>query len=253
MPMPRRAALAAGLCLTGILGIVAQSPGRQARDGDVRKTAAGTAGRSVAPTSMVIGTIDMEAVLKGYEKAKAMEEKVAADIQEERKKLIQMQAEMKRLADEASRFAQNSPDAKKYIDQAMEIELKLKANEQKLKAEFAMRWADTSASLYDEIQRFTAAVAKKHGMSMILRIMPPPAQGQDPDSVMNGMQRNVVYADPSLDISNEVISYLNNKYRTDNAATGAPASSAATPPRRDPSPAPAAGSGAPNRTRPPAR
>lgn len=239
MPMPRCAAVAAGLCLTGVLGIVAQSPGRQTRDGDVRKTAAGTSGRTVAPSAMLIGTIDMEAVLKGYEKAKALEEKVAADIQEERKKLIQMQAEMKQLADQASRFAQNSPDAKKYMNQAMEIEVKLKANEQKLKAEFAMRWADTSASLYEEIQRFAAAVAKKHGMSMVVRIMPPPAQGQDPDSVMNGMQRNVVYADPALDISNEVINYLNNKYRTDNAATGSPSASSTGAPKRDAGASPA--------------
>ena len=243
MPMPRRAALAAGLCLTGIVGLVAQSLGQQGRDGDVRKAASDASGRAVAPTSMIVGTIDMEAVLKGYEKAKALEEKIQADIQEERKKLLQMQAEMKRLADEASRFAQNSPDAKKYIDQATELEIKLKSNDQKLKAEFAMRFADTSASLYDDIQRFTAAVANRHHMSMVLRIMPPPAQGQDPDSVMNGMQRNVVYSAPSLDISNEVISYLNNKYRTDNAATGAPASTATTP-------RPSSGS---SRPRPPAR
>ncbi len=70
------------------------------------------------------------------------------------------------------------------------------------------------ATIYKEIQGATARVARWRGMNYVLRASDPhkPQAGTDPNSVMASMNETVVYADPSNDITKDVVYFLNRWY-----------------------------------------
>jgi len=223
MPMSTRAALAAALSLAGVACLVARSAGQQ--DGEVRKANSPATPKAVAPAT--IGTLDLDTVLNGYEKFKAVTEKFKADVMKEQEKLAQLMGEGKQAQEEMARFKPDSAEFKKYNDRVADIRAKLEANREKLQGEFAMRQAEFHAQIYNEIQRMATAVAKKRGMNYVFRINSEPVSGLDPQMVMAGMARGVLYSEPSADITNEVILYLNHNYKLASGGGATPKAAAA--------------------------
>src|ERR1700761_5766456 len=93
-----RAALALGLGLVGVAGMVVPSMGQQPGDGSVRQ-AAGNSAAAVQPKApapapaAVIGTIDLEKVLKEYDKFKVGMEGIEADAMARSNELMKLQNE----------------------------------------------------------------------------------------------------------------------------------------------------------------
>jgi hypothetical protein len=70
-----------------------------------------------------------------------------------------------------------------------------------------------------------AAVARRHRMNFVVQVAADPAQGADPKTALDALRRHVVWADPGVDITAEVLQRLNNQYRilTGGASGTAPA------------------------------
>jgi outer membrane protein len=62
-------------------------------------------------------------------------------------------------------------------------------------------------------------VAKWRKMTYVVKVSNQPISGGNPNSVMAAMANTMVYADPSNDITNDVVYNLNRMYK----ATGGPA------------------------------
>ncbi|MGD0040467.1 MAG: OmpH family outer membrane protein, partial [Isosphaeraceae bacterium] len=77
MVISSRAIVAMGLSAVGLGLLVGPSLGQQ-QDGGVRRTASPSTAASAAPISPVIGTIDMDAVFKNYDKVKVSSEEFKA-------------------------------------------------------------------------------------------------------------------------------------------------------------------------------
>ncbi len=82
-------------------------------------------------------------------------------------------------------------------------------------------------TIYKEIQVMTARVARWRGMNYVVRYSNPnkPQTGTDPNSALAALNDQVIYADPSNDITNDVVYYLNKTYEktASPAATARPA------------------------------
>ena len=68
-------------------------------------------------------------------------------------------------------------------------------------------------------------------MTYVVKVSNEPITGANPNSVMAAMSKTVVYADPSSDVTNDVIYNLNLRYKkaggvTPKAATATPAATA---------------------------
>jgi Skp family chaperone for outer membrane proteins len=221
MVLSPRGVLAIGLSLAGVAYLVAPSRGQaqqqQKADGGVRPAANPTAAPSTTPqppAAPFIGTIDLDFILKNYEKVKASSRELSAAVNVRRGELMKIESVARQEMEMMQKLAPGTADYKKREDHITELKAKMEAGREQAQREFTSREAEMMATIYKEIQGMTARVARWHGMNYVLRASNPnkTAAGMDPNSVMATMNEQVVYADPTNDITNDVVYYLNKTY-----------------------------------------
>lgn len=241
-----RAALALGLGLFGVAGLVAPSMGQQATDGGVRQ-AASTAAGAAQPTApkpapaAVIGVIDMMVVAKNYDKLRVAQEAIQADAMARSNDLMKLQQEGASEVEKLKKMAPGSLDQKKIEERLSELKAKIQAVKEQAQMEFERREAEISATTYNEIQKMAEGVAKQRGMNMVVQFSATPPSANDPNALQMAMMRSVVVADAKLDLTTDVTYWLNYYYRK----SGGPAPKGnAAPAAGNVAPAAAAGAAA---------
>jgi Skp family chaperone for outer membrane proteins len=237
-----RQALVIGMGLAGLTGLV-QPALSQGADGQAAR-----AGNSNAPTApravaAVFGAIDLDRVFKDYEKVKDQSEKFKAEALARQQELTRLVEQGKSAAAQLEKINRNSPDYQKWDNEVTKIKAELEAKRGQFEREFAKKESDTLAALYNEVSQMTAAVAKQRGMTFVVKVTNDPPQGDDPQTVMAVMAKTVVYNDPSADITNDVVRYLNYNYQKTKSAASDPQARPASAPAQ--SPAPASGAATP--------
>jgi Skp family chaperone for outer membrane proteins len=212
MYRPTRATLAMGLCLVGVAGLVGRSYGQQG-DAKVQKAANPAPAAGVAPKPLLIGSIDVEKVLKEYDKVKVASENVRAEMLARHNSLMAIAAEAKQEDEKFQRMSPGSPDAKKCEDKLTQLKAQFEASRENAQREFTQKEAEMMAAIYNEVTAMTKAVAMRQGMSFVVKYSDAAAGGTEPNSVMAIMSRTILFADPSVDITPSVIGYLNQRYR----------------------------------------
>lgn len=227
MAMSSRMAVVAGLSLLGLISLVGQSSGQQ--DREVQKTS--TNPRQPAPnlSPAVIGTVDLDAVFKGYEKMKVAMDSMRADVTARQGDMSKIAAEGKQATEILAKLTPGTPDYKKTETRISQLRAQLQVLQEQSQNEFAQREAESLAGFYKDVQQMVELVAKVRKMTYVVRISKEPVTGSQPDLVMAAMSRPVVYSDPSADITNDVIYYLNASYRRSTGAAAPKASSSSTP------------------------
>lgn len=216
MAISSRAALALGLGMIGVAALVGVTYGQQG-DGGVKKAAgngaqANGAAATPTPKPTVIATIDLEAVLRGYEKAKYQAEQLQAESLAKQGQLKSVAAEAQNLAKEMETLQQGSKDFKDRGQKLSELKAKFNAGKENLQAENQMKYVEMMAVCYKEAQDMTSRYAKSRGITCVLKTSSEPIKSEDPDSVMAAMARPVMYSDASLDITRSVLWNLNREY-----------------------------------------
>ncbi|GAC1468854.1 MAG: hypothetical protein NVSMB9_11960 [Isosphaeraceae bacterium] len=234
-----RAIVVAGLALAGIASLVGPTSGQQSQDNTVRKAASQGNGGAVPkpPVPPVFGTVDIEVIFKSYDKVKAQQEEFKAAALAKHNELMKLQTEGQEVAAQLSKFTPNSVDAKKSEDRISQLKAQLEAGREQAQREFALRESEMLATLYKEVQAMVAAMAKYRGMTYVVQVTNEPISGSNPNSVMAAMAKTVVYADPSNDITKDVIHNLNIRYKA--AGGTAPKASASASASSTTSPGPA--------------
>ncbi len=185
------------------------------------------AGAVVAPSPAVIGLINLERMYSGLHEQNAAVE-LLTNIQN------QLQDEVKRLDNDVARLQEDVDLFDKGSAKQMEALDKLTAAaiSRNARVEFAKAKIDFQESLqlkrlYLEIREHAAKFAKLHGYDLILlddSIGDLPT-GSAEETTRQISARRVIYADEALDITDELIEYMNAQF---NLAQG-PAAAAATP------------------------
>jgi outer membrane protein len=238
-----RAVLALSLGVAGVVGLAGYSIGQ---DGTAQKGAATgqqPAQQRALPTA-VLGSIDMDAVFKGYEKVEFIRKQIEAEANLKKGELSKIMAQAQQIAKEMESLQQGSPDFKERDSKLTKLRVELDGAREQAQREFAGREADALATIHKEIQAMVEAVAKYNHMTYVVRISNEPITGGDPNSVLAAMSRAVVYSDPSTDITQVVVRMLNKKYKESGGqkATGDPEATPAST-TTSAAPAPAANGG----------
>jgi Skp family chaperone for outer membrane proteins len=224
MVISARAIATIGLCSLGIASLVGPSLGQQADTG-VRRTASPTTPAPATPIPPVIGTVDLDAVFKNYEKVKVSSEEFRAAAMSKKNELIKIQNEAQQVGEMLAKLTPGTEDFKKHENKVTELKARYEAGREQAEREFAAKEAEAMATLYKEIQTMVGRVARWRKMTYIVKVSNQPISGGNPNSVMAAMANTMVYADPRNDITNDVVHNLNNIYRSTSAP--APRGSAA--------------------------
>lgn len=212
-----RAALALGLGLVGVAGLVVPSMGQQPADTAVRPAAGNsTAAQPKAPTpapAAVIGVIDLEGVLKNYDKFKVGMEGIEADAMARSNELMKLQNEAGNEVDKLKRLKPGDLDQKKIEERLGELKIRMQTGKEQAQMDLSRKEAEVLATTYGEIQRMADGVAKQRGMNLVVQASATPPTASNPKSIEAALFRTVITADPKLDITRDVTYYLNYWYK----------------------------------------
>jgi outer membrane protein len=223
-------------------------------------TTAPAAAPAAAPSGMRIGAIDVERTFEKYEKARFIRHQILDDVKRKNDDLKRRMDEMQTRVQELQKLDPESADFRQREADVRRLKSEYEATRELHQSDLARREAELLASIYKDVQSMTDRVARFQKLQFVVKVTNSLPTGSDPNTVMAAMSHSVVYYDPTLDITNHVIYYLNDEYKkqggtivppdapVDNAATTtgatAPASSgpvsasAATAPPTEPAAAP---------------
>jgi outer membrane protein len=207
-----RGALAIGLGLVGVVALIGQSVGQ---DAGVRQTSgAATAKTAAAPLAGAsIGTIDMDYVLKNYDKFKYIIETENSEAMNRQNELMKIANEAKSEQEKLAKLAPGSLDEKKIQDRMTALKAQFEASREQAQAEFSRREIRALAEVYNDMQAMAAGVAKQRGMTYVMKYSSAPAKDSDPKTVEGALSRSLVYADARVDITADVTKWLNYRYK----------------------------------------
>jgi outer membrane protein len=219
MRMSSRAAWALGLGLLGVAGLVGRSFGQ------AEKSAGQAAVKPIPPA--IIGCVDMDAIFKGYDKVKFVQDQLKGEALAKQAQLQQVNAQLKTITKKLDSLTPGSADYKKEEAEFARLKSQLETDTQLAQRDFQQKEAEALATLYKEIAEMVAAVAKVRKITYVVRVSNEPINGSDPNSVMAAMARSMVYSDPDADITSWVVSNLNRRYNATKDPSAAKASATA--------------------------
>jgi Skp family chaperone for outer membrane proteins len=228
MVLSTRGFLAIGLGVIGLALLVGPTLAQQ--DGAVRKTTGPTAGAApAAPIQPVIGTVDMDAVFKAYEKFKATNKEFQAAVLARQEELMKIKVAGDDENQMLAKLTPGTEDFKRSENKVTELKARLAAGREQAQREFQLMESQNVATIYKEVQLMVTAVAQWRKMNYVVRVTNVQPAGADPNTVMAALQNTMVYFDPRNDITNDVIHNLNRRYK-EFLTNPAPATSRAAQP-----------------------
>jgi outer membrane protein len=230
MVVSTRGILAIALGAAGLAFLVGPSLGQQ-QDGTPRKTNTTGGAQPAAATPPIIGTVDVDAVFKGYEKFKVANKEFNAALLAKQNEMMKLKNEATEEAQMLSKLTPGTEDFRKHENRVTELKARFEAGREQAQREFSLREAENVATIYKEVQQMVVRIAQWRKMNYVLKYSDPTKQqitGTDPNSVMNAISSTVVFADPTNDITNDVVYNLNRMYKAMAGTTAKPAADNAT-------------------------
>jgi Skp family chaperone for outer membrane proteins len=172
-----------------------------------------------------IALIDMARVFKTYKKFENLREELKGDLTKSEDKFKQMaeqirkeQSELKLMKEGSDEYAQKE---KVVLGHTTQAETYRKSQQRDL----IRREAQIYKTIYLEVADAVQKYASHFNYTLVLRFTSDDLDAtENPEDVMRGLNKQVVYYRPNDDITNAIVRYLNSNYQR-SAAT--PADSAA--------------------------
>ncbi len=175
--------------------------------------AAATAARFGPPAAPVIAVVDLDSVLQGLNEKKDRE--------------AALQTTLKDLQSRVNALGEEAKNEQAKLEQATDAQkpaLAKALREKIIRAEFEKQYSEkilTEMSgevireIYLKIDNATERLAKQNGYQLVLASdekNPVPDRGSTSDILRSIASKRMLFVDPSLDITQEVITLMNNEY-----------------------------------------
>jgi Skp family chaperone for outer membrane proteins len=165
-----------------------------------------------APPSPIIAIVDLPKVLDGLKEREARDKELEtaknalqAKADELKKTLDAERQKLENLADTASKI----PAAKAYREKVLRADFDLDYG----KSLLAEQQATGLRELFEKISLATAEVAKARGYHLVLSSdQSVPVRGNTEEVSRTISLKRFLYVDPSMDITAELVQYMNNQF-----------------------------------------
>lgn len=176
--------------------------------------AVNTASAQDQATAHQVGLIDMAHIFKNYEKFKAETEGLQAAAEQAEAKAQGMVEQMKALQGQMQGLTAGSADYNAKEAQLIELQTKLQAFQQVERRDIVRKQADVYKKIYVEVQQAVSMYAKHYDYTLIMRFNREDVSAAgDPQKIIQGMNRQVVWHRPQDDLTDPILQYLNDQYR----------------------------------------
>lgn len=160
-----------------------------------------------------VAVCDVSAVFAHYERARKESTKM-----EERRQAVEAQkkartAKIDTLKTEYDSFAPDSPEAEKAFGVFQKESVELQAWLQFQDNLVTRTHASLTRSMYEDVNKAVAAVAKARGIDLVLHREGDPPRTQTTAQILQIMrERKVLYNSAAIDLTDSVVKYLNESY-----------------------------------------
>jgi Skp family chaperone for outer membrane proteins len=174
--------------------------------------------RPKAPATSV-ALLDVPKIFKTHTRMKLQLEELKRDMQTADAKFKQEREEIRRMYDEGLRQFQKGTDQYSQMEEQLAgREAKMQVDMNRDKNSFLQRKASIFQGVYQEIWQATDFYCRQNGIDMVMLFANDQYDPQYPESVMNYVLRPVVWYDPGLDITNDILRDVNRPAATPNHA-----------------------------------
>ncbi|MBC7353170.1 MAG: OmpH family outer membrane protein [Thermogutta sp.] len=155
-----------------------------------------------------IGVIDLPAVMQRIPELRAELTELQSDVQraqsqfqKRQSELLSLQKELQTLSPESQEFQQRQQTLQQQMSQ-LQTEMQLQQQQ------FFERERKAYLSALGRIDEAVQKVARAKGLVIVLKQSRPPAATSNPQELLSYLAREVIWAEPQLDITDDVIREL---------------------------------------------
>ncbi len=171
-----------------------------------------------------VGLIDMAFVFKNYKKFETLREDLKVEIAESEEKAKNMQKETAELQQQLKAFTEGSAEYTKVEKQLVQKAADFENFRRQMSREFLKKESQIYLQVYNEVSKTVEKYALHFKYTLIMRFNREDLDTENPQQLLQGMNRQVVYYRGDDDITTPVLENLNKKFGTkaDSAMEKAP-------------------------------
>lgn len=170
-----------------------------------------------------IALVDMNHVFKEYEKMKVLQEDLAAELKDSDLKARGYVDNLKKMQEELGQFKEGSAEHKQRETQLVKLSAEFQTFKQVTNKELDRKQAKALLAVYQEAQDVVERFCEYYQYTLVIRFSRDELNTSDPQKLMQGLNRQVMYHRPSDDITVGVVKELNRRYTAANPGMAQPA------------------------------
>jgi Skp family chaperone for outer membrane proteins len=159
-----------------------------------------------------VGLIDMAYVFKNYKKFESLREDLKVEISESEEKAKEMQKGIVDLQQKMKGLVEGAPEYSKYEQQAVKQAAEFENFRRQMSREFLKKESQIYLQVYNEVSKMVEKYATHFNYTLIIRFNREDLDTENPQQLLQGMNRQVVYYRPNEDITTPVLESLNKKF-----------------------------------------
>ena len=166
-----------------------------------------------------VAVIDVGYIFKNHARFKQAMDKMKDEVMQAENALKAERDRINGLMEQLKGFNVGTPEYKKLEAEVAKAQGDFSVNAQLQKKDFMDREAKVYLQVYSEIERAVSQFARDNGIAVVHRFDGDPVDATDRNRILGNITKPIVYYDPQIDITPDVLRMLNGA-----AVAGAPAS-----------------------------
>jgi Skp family chaperone for outer membrane proteins len=156
-----------------------------------------------------IAVIDIAKILKNDEKFKQEMQNMQTEILATEKQLQSDAKEIQALASQQKQLAAGTPDYSRLDAEITKRTADLNVQKSIKQKEFVERQSKMLFNMYSEIQDAVRQFSQRYNIGLVMQYDSSKIDPNDPQAILSGAHRSIVYVYPPLDITNDILANLN--------------------------------------------
>jgi len=157
--------------------------------------------QGTAPPRPTVAIIDLSYVFKNYTKFNEMTASMKRQVEAADAQLKGRQEELKKIAEQFSSLPLGSPERNKLEEQATQMDADIKVEIATQRKDFLRQEAQIYYNVYQEVQETIKTYCERNGILLVMRFNGEPPDPNNPQEVMQDLNKAVVYYHRAIDIT----------------------------------------------------
>ena len=178
-----------------------------------------------------VGLIDMAHVFKNYKKFEQLREDLKLEISASEEKAKAVQQETTTLQQQLKTFTEGSPEYTKTEKQLVQKAAEFEGFRREKSREFLKKESQIYSQIYHEVEDVVKLYANQFGYTLVIRFNREDPETDNPQQVLQNMNRQVVFYREDDDITQKILNKLNKNHQSGEQRGGERAASPSAPSR----------------------